>query len=123
MPEVLKRHFGDLVITRGPTHLFLGIDFKIRKDKKVELSMKDQLEEAIASFPEELGKAVSSPSARHLFILDENCEHLHNKQKEIFHSITAKLLFLTKRVRPDIELTVAFLCTRATKSSYTIGKS
>jgi hypothetical protein len=31
---------------------------------------------------------------------------------DIFHHITAQLLFLSKRSRPDIEAAVAFLCTR-----------
>ena len=36
---------------------------------------------------------------------------------EIFHSITAKLLYIMKRARPDIETTVAYLCTRVSKSN------
>jgi len=82
------------VTARGPKHSFLGISFEIRNDKKVELSTKDQLGEAIASFLMELDKAVSSPSARQLFMVDEKCEPLKNKQKEIIRFITAKLLFL-----------------------------
>jgi hypothetical protein len=31
---------------------------------------------------------------------------------EFFHHMTAKLLFLCKRARPDIQTTVAFLSTR-----------
>ena len=38
------------------------------------------------------------------------------EKKEIFHRITAKLLFVSRRGRPDIQLTIAFLCTRTTKS-------
>jgi len=33
-------------------------------------------------------------------------------RKTLFHHITAKLLFLAKRARPDILTTVAFLTTR-----------
>ena len=34
----------------------------------------------------------------------------------MFLQYTAKILFLSKRARPDIKLTVAFLCTRVQKS-------
>ena len=47
---------------------------------------------------------------RNVFESDEKatvCE-----DKEYFHTCTAKLLYLSKRVRPDILLPVSFLCTR-----------
>ena len=37
---------------------------------------------------------------------------LDESKKEFFHTITAKLLYIMKRARPDIELAVFFLCTR-----------
>ncbi len=40
-----------------------------------------------------------------------------NGRSVIFHSVVAKLLHLSKRARPDIEPTVAFLCTRVSKST------
>ena len=51
-----------------------------------------------------------------MFQIDDNAEQLKKRQSEIFHSTVAKLLFISKRARPDIEQTVAFLCTRVTKS-------
>jgi hypothetical protein len=35
-----------------------------------------------------------------------------------FHILVAKLLFLRKRGHPDIEITIAFLCTRVKKSNF-----
>ena len=117
--KMVSSYFGELAVTRGDEHTFLGIKFKIRKDKKIEVSMKEQLEEAITLFEESGDKVdgeVCSPAAKHLFTTDENGEELDEKRKEIFHSVTAKLLFCGKRVRPDIDPTVAFLCTRVSKS-------
>lgn len=37
---------------------------------------------------------------------------LDKSEGEFFHHLTAKLLFLSKRARPDIQTAVAFLCTR-----------
>ena len=118
--DMVKGYFGDLVLTRGKAHTFLGIKFKITDDKKVEMSMKNQIQEGIdmiESCGEELDTDVMSPAAKHLFMVNEDAERLPEKQRETFHSITAKMLFITKRVRPDLEPTVAFLCTRVTESS------
>ena len=38
------------------------------------------------------------------------------EKNEGFHHIVAKLLFVTKRARIDVDLTVSFLCTRISRS-------
>ena len=48
--------------------------------------------------------------------MNDDTPKLPKEKKEIFHRITAKLLFVSRRGRPDIQLTIAFLCTRTTKS-------
>lgn len=106
------------MITRGDEHVFLGMRFKI-KHKKIEIRMKEQLEECVKAFGEDLSKKVSTPASKSLFEVkcEEDDEPLCEKKKVLFHSIVAKLLFLMKRVRPDLEPSVAFLCTRVTKST------
>ena len=44
-------------------------------------------------------------------------ERLDTERSEILHHIVAKLLFVCKRARLDIESTIIFICTRATKST------
>ena len=41
---------------------------------------------------------------------------LDEYKKEVFHSIVQKLLWIMKRGRPDLETSIAFLCTRVMKS-------
>jgi len=57
----------------------------------------------------------TTPAAEHLFKVNEGAEALSEADADIFHSITAKLLFLCKRARPDIQTPIAFLCTRVAK--------
>ena len=78
--------------------------------------MEDQLMEAIELFGEELEGKVTSPAQHHLFQVNEDAEPLDKNKKEIFHSVTAKLLYLVKRARPDLETLVSFLTMRVTKS-------
>ena len=47
-----------------------------------------------------------------LFEVNAKANKLDEERSEIFHHIVAKLLYLCKRTRPDIQTAVAFLCTR-----------
>jgi hypothetical protein len=60
------------------------------------------------------GTAVS-PAANNLFTVDEKSERLDDAKAETFHRLTAKLLYLGKRARPDIQPTVSYLTTRVTQ--------
>jgi hypothetical protein len=53
----------------------------------------------------------SSPAASDLFVVG-NSELLSAAGRERFHTLSAKLLYLAKRVRPDILLPVSYLVRR-----------
>ena len=42
---------------------------------------------------------------------------ISKEHKEKFHSVTAKLIFIKERARPNIETTVGFFSTRVTKNT------
>ena len=118
--ELMKGHFGDLTVTRGNKHRFLGMNITIHPQQKIEIEMKDQLQEAIDMFirsdGDEAIEVVTSPATRRLREVDPNCEPLSEDKKDAFHSIVAKLLWIMKRARPDLETAISYLCTRVTKS-------
>ena len=117
--NMIEDKFGKLTITRGDKLGFLGMDIKLnRKNKTVELSMKNHIEEAIEMFGEELKGGITSPGYQDLFTtFDGLSPELNDKKSKVFHSVTAKLLFITKRARPDIETCVSYLTTRVAKSN------
>jgi hypothetical protein len=51
----------------------------------------------------------------YILTVTADSESLNKKDSEWYHTITAKLLYLAKRARPDILTVVCFLCTRVTK--------
>ena len=63
-----------------------------------------------------LSNKVSSPATKRLFEISEDATLLDEKESELFHRIVAKLIYICKRSRPDLETVVAFLCTRVSKS-------
>ena len=118
--ELMKKHFGDLTITRGNKHRFLGMNITINKGKSIEIEMKDQLQETIDMFVQSEGgkvtEEVTSPARARLRDVNPEGISLSKDKMDAFHSIVAKLLWIMKRARPDLETAVSFLCTRVTKS-------
>jgi hypothetical protein len=47
-----------------------------------------------------------------LFVTNEDCNKLNQDKAMAFHNITAKILFATKRARPDTCTAIAYLTTR-----------
>ena len=57
-------------------------------------------------------KTIKMPVGNHIFKVENACIKLREGDKIIFHRLVAKLLFLSKRERPDIQPTITFLTMR-----------
>ena len=79
--------------------------------------MKEYLEECITVFGESFNGGATTPARTDLFKVDDDAATLDEERKDIFHHIVAKLLFVAKRGRPDLDLTISFLCSRVDKST------
>jgi hypothetical protein len=71
--------------------------------------MYDNLEDIPSKMPDDMNGTAPAPANDILFEVDEA---LPQKESDSFHRTTARLLFATKRSRPDIQVAVAYLCTR-----------
>ena len=79
--------------------------------------MKKHIQEAIEWYGENITECSANPANKRLFIADPNAINLDAERSDVFHSIVAKLLYVCKRTRPDVETAVAYLCTRVSKST------
>ena len=84
---------------------------KLRKDELVELSRTKQLEEATKMCRSTFGYAVKTAGAPHLWEVNDNAERLDTEETKIFHSVAAKILYVTKWTISDIEPEVAYFTT------------
>jgi hypothetical protein len=57
------------------------------------------------------------PENKETFTVKEAVEKFDLKKRTLFHSTVAKILYLSKRARPDIIAVVGFLCTRVKEPS------
>ena len=79
----------------------------MREDQKIEIEMKDQIGEALDWFGETICEKPTTPTNNSLFNVQEDSIELNQEKSNLFHSIVAKLLYICKRARPDVETTVA----------------
>ena len=114
--EKIEVKFGKMTVTRGKHHVFLGMDITFSdNDGTVTILMKKYLKKAIVDSGMDASKVAPTPAKKDLFTVD--AEQLDKRQGEIFHSIVAKLLYVSKRARTNAQLAIAFLCTRVSCST------
>ena len=80
---------------------------------EVQISMDKSIATIIDSFPEKITGVSATPANDNLFKVRPNGEKpLPEAQAAMFHHTVAQLLYVSNRVRRDIQTTVAFLTTR-----------
>ena len=100
---------------RGKVLNYTGMTFEFNKEGCVKMTMEGFVQDLIEGCKDMPGTA-NTPARANLFsIPDESDSPLPDNLRERFHSITAKLLYLSKRTRPDILTAVAFLTKRVLK--------
>ena len=107
--NALESKYREVKRNHGINHNYLGMTFNFKKDS-VLVGMDSAVEETIRSMNVE-GNA-TSPAGNNLFNVNSDSVALSADRKEKFHSVVAKLLYIAKRVRPDILTAVSFLSTR-----------
>jgi hypothetical protein len=69
----------------------------------------------LLEFTGDIEGTARTPASSGLFKIDKDSKELTEARKERFHTITAKLLYLGKRVRPDMLTAISFLTRRVQK--------
>ena len=115
----IEGYFPGLVVERGKDLNFLGMEINFIGKGKMKLGlvqyicgMIEELEEALIPYNENLDRDYPHPAAKWLFTVKTETETLAEAKADIFRKFIAKLIWVMKRGRPDVEPTVAFLSTR-----------
>jgi hypothetical protein len=100
-----------VTVNRGKIHEYLGMTLDYSECGGVKVDMRAYLTKIDEEMPEDMAGTATSPAAAYLFSIKEGVPDLDEPTAEFFHATVAKLLFLCKRGRPDIQTAIAFLCT------------
>ncbi len=115
---------GMMKVARGKVHKYLGMTLDLATSKTVKVTMLKYIDEIIGSWDKlcsELNdgykaisghKRIATAAPNDLFKVDEDAVKLDQARAKAFHNIMAKGIYVTKRARPDISFSIAFLTTR-----------
>ena len=102
-------------VKRRKFHKYLGMILDYSTVDQLKITILDYIDELMDAFDEAgpmSGFTKSSTAPSNLLKVDEDCKNLNTKRAVEFHHLVAKILFSTKRVRPDTCTAISFLTTR-----------
>ena len=109
----IKEKYGakvPLTIEQGKLHTYLGMDLDFCIQGQVKILMFDYIKEAIEEADKIVRKGYRpTPAIKDLFTVGEEQSILLQDKVEKLHWVIAKFLFISKRARPDLQTTVAYL--------------
>jgi len=106
---IKKAKFGQespLVTLQGKTIEYLGMCIDYTEKGKVKIAMYDYIDKILAELPSDMNGVSTTPAAFHLFNVDDGAEKLDEDRAQLFHHLVAKLRYLSKRSRQDIQTAV-----------------
>jgi hypothetical protein len=106
----LTKAYRNLNVHDEKTLDYLGMIFDYSVVGEVRISMDNMIREAVNEY--NIQSKAATPAALHLYQINNSSPLLRAKTKEKFHSVVQKLLYISKRTRPDILTAVSFLTTR-----------
>ena len=111
--EEIETLYPGLTKQRGRVINYLGMTFDYSIKGQVKITMSNYVTEVLQGCSDMLGTA-HTPAHSNLFNVRsiQDSPELSDEERETFHSITAQLLYLAKRVRPDLLVVVSFLTKR-----------
>jgi len=97
-------------------HSYLGMQIQFHQGYAM-INMSHFVDKLLQTCGEDDLTEFKCPATKKLFAVDEKATKLTEAERKAFHTNVAKLLYLTKRARPDILTAVSFLCTQVTRAT------
>ena len=114
--KAIEARYGTkLVIRKGPVLSYLGMSLDFSTKEEVAITQRGFTDEMLGGCGIDLTKGAATPASDNLFVTREEAEKLTESEAVWFHRLTAQMLYLAKRTRPETLTAVAFLVTRVTK--------
>jgi hypothetical protein len=88
----------------------MTLDYSVPGSMKINMTA--YVDKVLEEAPSVMAGTATTPADKNLFEVRENVATLNTDDAELLHAMVAKLLFLCKPGRPDLQTAIAFLCTR-----------
>ncbi len=108
--QVFKDRYNEISEKRGKEIPYLGMSLCFNEDGSLSISMPKHVHQILSTV--KVSKTSQTPATTQLFVVNNDSPVLSIEEKDGFRSIVASLLYVSKRIRPDILLPTQFLATR-----------
>jgi histone deacetylase 1/2 len=109
---MFRSAFNEITVHDSDVNSYLGMTFT-QNEESVEVTMEGFIVNLFNDI--DVKGIVSTPAANNLFDVDPKSPVVDVSVSNNFRSVVMRLMYLAKRVRPDILLPVSFLSTRITR--------
>jgi hypothetical protein len=111
----LTETYKTLTVHDGLVHSYLGMTFDFSDPGKVKITMEGYIRDMLKLY--DVTGIAATPATENLFVIRDHMPLLSAAKQVEFHSRVAKVLYPTKRVRPEMSPVVSFLTTRIDKAT------
>ena len=98
-----------MIITWGKVHKYLEMTIYYSSPGELIFSMINYIRRILENITEDMKAESATPSAHHLFDIAQDAKKLSQADADLFHHFLAQLIYLSKRVRPDIQISVSLM--------------
>ena len=109
---MLRKEFKEITVHDDDVNSYLGMTFT-RLPDSMEVTMEGFIKNLFDDIP--VTGTAATPAGNYLFDINPDLPPVSDAECARFRSIVMRLMYLAKRVRPDILLPVSFLSTRITR--------
>lgn len=114
LKDEFTKEFTWITMDVGKRHSYLGMQICF-EEGYVTVDMIHFIEKMLGTV--EQVKEFDRPATKDIFVVNEQAAVLKEEDRKRFHTLVAKILFLSKRARPEVSTANGFLCTRVTKAT------
>lgn len=115
LTDGLRARYGEITLSHGPRINYLGIAFDFSCPGEARVSMSGYINEILDSSG--VQGIAKTPATDGLFETRPDAVTVTEEVRVWIHRVTAQLVYLTKRVKPECLTAVAYLATRVTRCS------
>ena len=83
-----------------------------QKKSKFIVNMEKYVDKILIGLPEDMTGVATTPAADHLFKTHSDAPKLNKERAKLFHRVTAQIIFLAQRGRPNLRTAISFLTKR-----------
>jgi hypothetical protein len=109
----LERRYPDVKAETSQDFCYLGMHV-VLANGKATIGMEGYVQDLLQEWG--VRGTRNTPATSTLFDASEGVK-LTGQRAEVFHSVVAKVLYLATKIRPDLLVSVAYLCSRVTSST------